>query len=121
MSLPRWAVLLAETSEFDPDGDWCRIICTDRGKHVPELLGLVFEHPNRGRLWSGPHIHLTRANDAEQVVDMDDPLRVPQGPAGAVNLTCPACSRTPRCTREQWSQLTGGLPMPGIFDTSALP
>lgn len=120
MILPRWVELLSETSNFDPGGDWCRIVCTGRGHHQPELLGLVFEDADRGRLWAGPHVHLTRVDDG-QAIDMDDVLRPSSGPSGAVNLTCPSCRRTPRCTRDQWSRLTDTLAIPGMFDASSLP
>jgi hypothetical protein len=120
VTLPQWAAQLSEVSGFDPAAPWCRVICTNLEKHAPELLGVVFEDAEQGRLWGGPHIHLTRQTDPEFEVDMDDPLRLPPGPPGGVMFTCPACSRTPRLNRGDWSRLADSLDLPGEFDTSRL-
>lgn len=108
--LPEWA---EDVAGFDPARWWLPVVCIGRkhAHHPFEVLGIVFDHADgRGIHWGGPHIALTQAATTKP---LPPPSPRPDRPAlrthttslpGSLNITCPACDRTPRVSRGQWSK-----------------
>ncbi|WP_147381486.1 hypothetical protein [Nocardioides immobilis] len=124
IALPEWATVV---DGLDPAGAWCAIVCTDRGHHDPEVLGVVFEHVDgRGRHWIGPHIHLTKQTDHDGNLipgraTLPGSLRRQTATRrSSVLFTCPRCTRKPRRPREWWARLTEAMPLTREFDSSQL-
>lgn len=109
-SLPEWCSTVAG---FDPESWWRPIVCTGRGVHRLEFLGLIFDHAESGQVhWTGGQV--LRESDPgvagmrlwqtdETTPDELDHIRALNG-QGSMHIRCPqGC--TPRIPREEWGRI----------------
>lgn len=109
-ALPEWARSMAGVA-VDGD-DWLPILCTGRGCHAPTLLGLIFEHGQRGGVhYGGPGVGHSRRrlNHRERALNEAEPtdsLRKPLGPTrpGSINVECRTCGLCVRLARHDWNE-----------------
>lgn len=133
-ALPEWATTLPG---FDPERWHLPIVCTGRGSHAAELLGLIFDD-GAGVRWAG--LHVTRGerrelSDTERADREASPVRLadPERPSslrrladttrpGSINFACPACGRTPRVPPDAWEKYVAGVQRVAVpwADVSAL-
>jgi len=108
---------------MDPDSWWLPIVCSGRGQHAREALGIAYEHAIGGITYDGPHIH----RDGARAEDPDRPRSAALADVphlGSVNITCPRCApQTKRCPRVAWLLLLDAARRDNLtkVDISGLP
>lgn len=121
-ALPPWVETVAG---FDKDGEWLPIVCTDRDAHAAELLDVYFRPTGGGEMdWqvTSQRCRLTRI-DPEWMHDEHGIVSGSRNRGrGSVEISCPACPRTPRVSRDDWWRFLDAARVSGArwADVSAL-
>jgi hypothetical protein len=102
--LPAWAI----SPIFDASDWWTPVVCTGHGSHVPELLTLFFIHTEIGGVhyFATEHVNAERFGPTEDQLAKVTPFRSATSNRGSMNISCPACSLTPRIPRDEWGRIS---------------